>query len=426
MLQLLMHHVGRTDLTGIANCHVRGLHSIMLHDQDGNRVRIYCTTDGVDTHYNFIPVDEYIANEYDYSATDIQRIEMARQSSCSNMTLGLHGHSTDVRLEVLAGSMYNITAAIERNAEGGMRRYIHSSHITGEGTTRLASGERWRPTNITQTRMRQGDNVYLEARTLHTVYVDGFCSWMVYERGPVINHDSHFFSYNTSAHRSDMTDMYRPMTSPECQALLARVIAAYQSNAAQTERSSASARRVQENKDRLAACKAAVEAARTTNPSVLRRLGRSSDLRLMAAATGHLRPASTIRLLSDAEWARWLHRIERLADEDGLSDTSFFEWAAQVLEGRQRPVTAGALAGVAPDLVVTDDPVQTSPTVTNAAAQIASYAQQLESMRVPITPHRTGRTTPTSGLLGEAARASMDRIFRMQADSTDIFRPELP
>ncbi|MEG0160892.1 MAG: hypothetical protein RR714_01125, partial [Aurantimicrobium sp.] len=282
MLQLLMHHVGRTDLTGIANCHVRGLHSIMLHDQDGNRVRVYCTTDGVDTNYNFMPTDEYIVNEYDYSATDIRRIEMARQSSCSSMTLGLHGHKTDIRLEVLAGSMYNITATVERDPEGGMRRYIHSSHITGDGTIRMASGERWRPTNITQTRMRQGDNVYLEARTLHTVYVDGFCSWLVYERGPAVNHDSHFFSYNVHAHRSDMSDMYRPMTSAECQALLARVIAAYQTSTAQAERAANTARRVTENRERLAVCKLAVEGARTVNPSTLRRFGRGSDLRLMA------------------------------------------------------------------------------------------------------------------------------------------------
>lgn len=424
MLQLLMHHVGRTDLTGISNCHVRGLHSVMLHDQDGNRVRIYCTTDGVDTNYNFIPTDEYIANEYGYTADNIHRIEMARQSACSGMTLGLHGHGTDIRLEVLAGSMYNITATAERNSEGGMRRYIHSSHITGDGTIRLAGGERWRPTNITQTRMRQGDNVYLEANTLHTVYVDGFCSWLVYERGPRINQNSHFFSYNTNAHRSDMSDMYQPMTSPDCQALLARVIAAYQTNITQQERAAAQARRAQERRDRLIGCKGAVEQARAYTPSMVLRNGRASDLRMMIPVTGAPRPANTIRLLSDADWAQWLFYVETLPEHEGLDETSFYEWATQIIDARLQ-----TSANMGPSV-----PSPAGPSVEQArmnyAAEVEQYRRYLndaaagEISRSVLTSSRPGlvrRTTPTTAISTNSLSAVLDRVSPRLNNTDEIY-----
>lgn len=438
MLQLLMHHVGRTDLTGISNCHVRGLHSVMLHDQDGNRIRVYCTTDGVDTNYNFIPTDEYIVNEYSYSADNIQRIEMARQSSCSGMSLGLHGHGTDVRLEVLAGGMYNITADVERNAHGGMRRYLYSSRITGDGTIRLAAGERWRAMNIVQTRMRQGDNIYLEANKLHTVYIDGFCSWLVYERGPRSNMDSHFFSYNTNAHRSDMEGMYTPMSPEECQALLARVIAAYQQSADQAQRQAAQARLIQENKDRLISCKAAVESARLITPSTARRYGRPSDLRQMTAATGALRPSSVIRLLSNSEWERWLNYVERTPDGEGLLATSFFEWASMILDQRSRSIVAEPAA-----LAVTDSPEPEILRPASFAEEVERYRQSLDevqfrvldSMSAPAFPTPTTsrrRTTATSGLPMNSLSATAERAlatnpFTLRNTSVSYTdRPELP
>lgn len=386
MLQLLMHHVGRTDLTGIANCHVRGLYSIMLHNQDGNRVRLYFTVDNIDTHGNYMSPDSSLADDYGISVENIRGMEARRAEYNDSMNLGLHGHATSIRLEVLAGAMYNITAEVEQHDEGRMRRFIYSSPITGDDNTEIVPGERWRCFNVVPTKMRQGDHAYLEANQLHTIYVDGFCSWLVYERGDRVNNSSHFFSYNPDAETlAHEDDMYQPMSSAECQAILARVIALYQRGLEAKNRAAVVESKKTAQRAALVNCKNALSAARATSPSIIRVRQRRTDIAAMVAATGFTHPYNMIRMLTDDEWQRWCNRVQRLPDEEGISDTDFLHWASQTLAART---------------VVDDGQTAPAEIAEPTARANESFAQIYESVRT--------RTRPASAFNPEWLMQSID------------------
>lgn len=325
MRNFLLHHVGRTDLTGIANCHVRGLHSIMLHDQDGNRVRMYVTTDDIDTHSNYLSTDAYIARELGVTATNIREIEQSRLRSNSGMTLGLHRHSTDIRLELLAGSLYNTTAGIEENDNGCMLRYGYDSPITGTGVITREIARRYRPVNIETKQMKPGDDVYMTADQYHTIYVDRCAAWLVYERGPRTE-SNHFFSYNYGAHLPGASDMYRRMDAQECQALLARVISLHYDE--ETRKTNTIFRQQTHKNDlaRLATAKSGLEAGRITTPSDFRAGSRAAAGR-MATVAGTQRVANVLHLITNEDWNRWCNLISRREDDAGLGANEFIEWA---------------------------------------------------------------------------------------------------
>lgn len=365
MLQLLMHHVGRTDLTGISNCHVRGLHSIMLHDQDGNRIRMYVTTEGVDTQSNFLQTNEQLAHEYGYSLTNVVAIERARATFNSRMSLGLHGHRTDIRLHVLAGEMYNITADVVRDdAAGMMRKYSYISRILNPEDHGIAMVrvERYRCDNLVQTKMTHDSSVYLEAEKMHTIYVPRFAAWLVYERGAAQEDGSSFYSYNTNCAREQRGDMYQPMDSAQCQALLARVIASYQSAAKDSARRLSSENTITRARAALAGAKECIGEARRCSPSVYRETRSRADLQAMQRVTGYPRPQYAISLLYDNEWQNWCNIIQNRDENEYLTDTEFLEWVMAVVHER----TSFAEVATSPSVTQAARPsVRTSPFTLN-------------------------------------------------------------
>jgi len=170
----LQHHANRAkrgEITNaIRNCHVHGLHSIMLHDEGpGNRIRMfYADSD-----------NELWRNEY----------------SSSKLSLAVHQHHCDVTLQIIEGTVFNtIYQFMPENWKYGfpgnervvkphitLDEYIYESAILG------AAGS-LSPTGRSFGFWRQGRNLAsgpesMNANTLHTVgmYRDQQAAWLVYE-----------------------------------------------------------------------------------------------------------------------------------------------------------------------------------------------------------------------------------------------------
>lgn len=328
MLQLLMHHVGRTDLTGISNCHVRGLHSIMLHDQEGNRVRLYVTTDDCELTRNYINSNTAIAEDRDVEDDDIESIEEYRQGDLENMSLGLHGHRTAVRLEVLVGQLYNFTATVEEDSEnGGMRKYNYTSAITFPGgVTTCDTTTAYRLASLEQKVLNVGDSVYLEPHQLHTVYTDALTSWLVYERGERVEGESVFYSYNHNVPTTPDGNMYQPMSSEECQALLARVIAAHQ--VANDRKRSIDARKFNQERAvmRLREVRQAISRVAGLNLSHIRSSRATRNAFLHCTGTTGFGLDSIFSVITQEDWDMWVRRVEAMEDVLGMWETDFFNF----------------------------------------------------------------------------------------------------
>lgn len=370
MLQLLMHHVGRTNLTGIRNCHVEGLHSIMLHDEAGNRVRMY-VANNANTHSNYLSTNYDVVREMDYDEDDPPseaEVDDHRYQLGYEMSLGLHGHHCEVRLEVLTGTLYNITADIEPYQSGSLREYEYISPITGVGRV-SDSGRRYRVVEAEPKAMGHGESVILNVEDLHTVHADGFVSWLVYERGESTEDNvSSFYSYNPHVPNTPANHMYQPMESSECQALIARVIGQYnreleavgaeKSRAAKEEEARANLIAVREAMDQGAAA-LDVRAPRSPAQSRLFKAAcnYSADVANQWASEG----------LTNEDWAAWVD-VVRSPNRRALSKTEFAAWRLPRLLSQVR---RNSFAEVA------EDPRQAVQAQREAMARMAEQAEQM-------------------------------------------------
>lgn len=369
MLQLLMHHVGRSDLTGIRNCHIPGLHSIMLHDQEGNRVRLY-VTQNIDTYANYVRSNQSMIDE-DSDFEDETEIELERASTHRRMNLGFHGHRTEVRLHVLTGILHNITAQIEQMVEpdemrGYLRRYNYVSPIVNpEASGIFIQPERYRVIDTEIKELTQDQYVILPPSTLHTIHCDSNTSWLVYERGASSEEaSSPFYSYNQNV-LPPSSEMYQPMSSDECAVLIARVIALYnQEQQAGIARAQAEARQEKADAALAEIQEAMLEGAATIVPS---RIASTVQLRLYQKAMGFNKSfvmQSIYGAITDSMYVQWCEFVNRPGRR--VSDPEF----AAAFFGAK----LAHLIRLSP--AVTESPVAETPSTHQA------YERMLESQRL--------------------------------------------
>lgn len=223
---ILRHNMGRNDLSGIKNCHVEGLHSIMLNDAEGNRMRLYFSEPESQLIYNNISAGESrsTVDADGYAAVDSR----ALASYLPSMTLGVHGHRTEVRLVGVLGRARNHSVRISQMRSGtrGMRKYNYESAIDGQGSI-TPTAEFFNVVSSKTTVLSAGVEVLMAPEDLHTISTaaePGDCAWMVFERGErAADTGSHFYSYNLSA-EVQQTGLYQPMDSATCSAILAYVL----------------------------------------------------------------------------------------------------------------------------------------------------------------------------------------------------------
>lgn len=164
-----------TQLSGIRDCHVRGLHSVVLRvSPSGFLTRIYLADSNHELHHNERPNPK--------------------------MTLGIHGHRTGIRITGLVGQMDNV---LYQDTPSDFQAYqiekctFDSKIKGGEGAL-----QRGPITSLWQTgvvnRITPWSRTWMNASELHTVYVraNQQAAWLIEEYEADRPHDPSCYTMN--------------------------------------------------------------------------------------------------------------------------------------------------------------------------------------------------------------------------------------
>jgi hypothetical protein len=159
----LMHHFSRArrgEITnGIRHCHVRGLTSIMLHEEPGNRVRLFYANADHEMSWSGMPQDP--------------------------MPLAIHPHRTDIKLVGVFGQAQSIayTTARTHGAENYRKCKFVSAIASGEQGQLVDTGEDVPLIELRRVSLGFFGSESLYAEELHTVVVAprGEAAWLVFE-----------------------------------------------------------------------------------------------------------------------------------------------------------------------------------------------------------------------------------------------------
>lgn len=192
---------GAAPLTGIRDCHVKGLHSIVLN-QGQFLDRVYITTEEHALHHNF--------------------------TLNADMTLGVHAHNTGIVINQLYGRMTNMEYL---DSPLGMTygamlhevgHYWFESKIRGgEGKLHfLGMAHLW---EHTQTELHPAQVLRLDADQLHTVAVaEGQrAAWLIREFLPNRINPQYCYTRNPNFQSQEI---YQPMDDAACREMLADVL----------------------------------------------------------------------------------------------------------------------------------------------------------------------------------------------------------
>ena len=187
--KLLSHLYIRGKVTGLYNCHVMGLHSLMLQDEPENRIRMFVATSAHQLHPG--PGHE-------------------------NMPLAVHPHHCDVTLINLYGFPMN---HVYRRAlgPGDWNRCSYSSGVTGTpALTVVNSGVHL---HRTEQHILSDKGTFLPASTLHAISLPAgdSAAWLVLEGQEDPNYESYCYTKNP---KFDPTNLYQPMDKDEASEML--------------------------------------------------------------------------------------------------------------------------------------------------------------------------------------------------------------
>jgi hypothetical protein len=160
ILPFLYHHIDRAKrgeiINAIADCHVKGLTSIMLHEAPGNSIRLFYAHADHEMHWSCDMADP--------------------------MPLAIHAHRTDISLVGLFGEAASIVYKRQQGAPWFQACRFASQIADGEAS--LVALNRW--VSLAEDRARLlcfGSDQHLDARELHTVTVPRgqAAAWLVME-----------------------------------------------------------------------------------------------------------------------------------------------------------------------------------------------------------------------------------------------------
>lgn len=180
----LKHHYDRAMRgeikNAIANCHAVGLHSIMLHDEPGNRIRMFVTT-------------------ADHMLSDAN----------GNAQLAVHAHHCAVRLVPIFGTVFNL---VYTDMRPGLNYHVcdYTSGVHGQSSLKpkglSVDFGRVKPTRL------WGSGVAMGSKELHTVNVapGERAAWFVFEG----EEDPHYVSqcYSFAPEKFDPEPLYKSMS----------------------------------------------------------------------------------------------------------------------------------------------------------------------------------------------------------------------
>jgi hypothetical protein len=155
LLPLLQHHAERAmrgaEYNALANCHCEGVDSIVLHDEPGNRVRMFFADRRHALH----------RNRYDV------------------FSIAVHSHHCELRLVGLFGRAWNDVYALTPHANGPFSEMVYASGVTGESSLTPTGAHAF----AHRIRSEELGVVAMQAPELHTIYVPegARAAWLVIE-----------------------------------------------------------------------------------------------------------------------------------------------------------------------------------------------------------------------------------------------------
>lgn len=195
----------------IYNCHVIGLHSIMLLDSPEKRIRLYITN------------------------TDHVLYKNKPGNSNQEMSLGIHPHNCDITLLVWNGGVTNIkfNRVVENlykyyNTFSSIGIFSEYRYVTGIGKDKYYI-EKFAETSllefVSKDTLYNGDSVFMKAQDLHTIHVDEFLNtaWFVFEGKTDPSYIPRLYSNNRDLHKLEFNEkLYQKMNKHAIEALLKR------------------------------------------------------------------------------------------------------------------------------------------------------------------------------------------------------------
>ncbi len=201
MKHLVKHllHTNRSEIVAksLINCHVKGLHSIMLSEGAGKTIRIYITTPDHQLHDNYINPE----------------------------SLAFHPHHCKLTLHCVYGQLANIIMKVENAVIGNnckeYNRWIYTSNIsTGKEMGFVKDGS-----DILRLEARKvltvGTSQLMNASSIHTVACpkNTVNAWFVYEGAENKNYKPYAWS-NNDLSNIDNNGLYQKMDISQIEQLL--------------------------------------------------------------------------------------------------------------------------------------------------------------------------------------------------------------
>lgn len=186
LIPLLEHHAERAErgeqYNAIANCHADGMDSIVLHDEPGNRVRMFFA----DWHH------------------------VLHRNRNGEFSIAIHAHHCDIRLVGLFGAARNDVYAITPHPSGPFAEMAYSSGVSSESSL-LPTGQR-AFAHLLRSELLEA-TVKLRAHEMHTIHLaeDVRAAWLVIEGAEDAEYRS--VCWSNAKRPFDPSGLYQPMDS---------------------------------------------------------------------------------------------------------------------------------------------------------------------------------------------------------------------
>lgn len=173
----------------IMNCHVKGLHSVMLLDSPGKTIRMFVTG----------------ANN-----------DMVRNYDNNNMSLGFHPHHCYLTLKVIKGQITNrILKCVPSGMGFTMQKHRYISKILNENEAKIEHIGEQENCLVVNSVLNYDHSIGMSANTIHTVGVGkGIAAWLVFEGKEDKNYQPLIYS-GTKIEKLETEGLYQKPTEEE-------------------------------------------------------------------------------------------------------------------------------------------------------------------------------------------------------------------
>jgi hypothetical protein len=196
---LLQNNLEEILSRSLLNCHVKGLHSIMLSESPAKTIRLYVAT----------PDHELYRNHY--SEMD------------SVMSLAFHAHHCNLTLHCIKGILFNWEVVEDDNGSIELQKYIYHSKIT-EGDLSFEKIGTGKLRTTCHRYVNEGEAVFMKADQIHTVACEKnkLCAWLVYEGKEDKSYKPYCWTHS-NVNNIDYSQLYQKPTEKQIMKLLKQI-----------------------------------------------------------------------------------------------------------------------------------------------------------------------------------------------------------